>query len=106
MIIRDGDFELVSYDYVTGRSVWRMYDGEKYVFRTDYPVEATMAENEAVRNVAQKAWAGDWHRIASVPLNVYFDELADATKQDDNAFLSRWLNNSDNAAWRTKEGRV
>lgn len=109
MTIRDGDWELFDYDYVTGRSVWTYFDGEKTVIRTDYPVQATITENTAVRNAAQKAWKGDYHLVASIPLNILHDENAGLLKahtEGDDAYVSRWLNNSDNGAWRTKEGRV
>ena len=109
MIIRDGDWTLFDHDMVTGRTVWHMFDGEKDVFRCDYPVEATLAENKAMRDNAQRAWKGDYHLIASVPLNVLHDEktgLLEASKQGDDKYFSRWLNDPDNRAWRTKDGRV
>lgn len=109
MTIRDGDWELIDYDAATGRSVWSHFDGEKTTIRTDYPVQATIAENTAVRNAAQKAWKGDYHLIASIPLNLLHDEnvgLLKAQTQGDDKYVSRWLNDSSNAAWRTKEGRV
>ncbi len=108
MTIRDENgFELMEHDPVTGRSVWSYFDGEKTVFRTDYPVEATMAENEAVRNAADQAWRGDWHRVASIPLNIlHASGLAEAHSQGDDRFVKRWLNDGENRAWRTKEGRV
>lgn len=109
MTIKDGDWTLHDYDVVTGRSVWIMFDGQQTHVRTDYPVAATMAQNEAIRNAASTAWAGDWHRVASVPLNVLHDEklgLLKAHEQGDDTYVSRWLNDSDNRAWRTKEGSV
>ncbi|PWL17398.1 hypothetical protein DKP76_11510 [Falsochrobactrum shanghaiense] len=105
-MIKDGDWTLLEWDAHTGRTVWHMFDGEKTVIRTDYPITATVAENEKARNEAGKAWTGDWHRIASVPLNIYHEQLAEAERQGDKKFISSWLNDSDNRAWRTKEGRV
>lgn len=109
MTIKDGDWSLISYDYATGRSVWSYFDGEKTTYRTDYPVQATIAENTAVRNAAKKAWKGDYHLIASIPLNILHDEnsgLMKAHSEGDDKFVSRWMNNSDHRAWRTKEGTV
>lgn len=109
MTIRDGDWELIDYDAATGRSVWSHFDGEKTTIRTDYPVQATIAENTAVRNAAQKAWKGDYHLIASIPLNLLHDDnigLLKAQTQGDDKYVSRWLNDSSNSAWRTKEGTV
>lgn len=106
-MIRDGDWTLYDYDFQTGRSVWHYFDGEKNVFRTDYPVDNLMSENQAVRNVAEKAWRGDWHRVASVPLNVAYDSgLMQAQTEGDDKFVKRFFNSSDNRAWRTKEGNL
>jgi hypothetical protein len=107
MIVRDGSWTLFDYDFQTGRSVWHLNDGEKDVFRTDYPVDTLMSENQAVRNVAEKAWKGDWHRVASIPLNVAYDSgLMQAHTEGDDKFVKRFLNSSDNSAWRTKEGNL
>lgn len=107
MSIKDGDWTLMSWDAKTGRSVWSYYDGQKTVFRTDYPVDNLISQNEQVRNSAEQAWKGDWHRVASVPLNVYHDSgLAEAQQQGDDKFVSRYLNDSDNRAWRTREGNI
>lgn len=106
-MIRDGEWTLYDYDFQTGRSVWHYFDGEKDVFRTDYPVDNLMSENQAVRNVAEKAWRGDWHRVASVPLNVAYDAgLMQAHAEGDDKFVKRFFNSSDNRAWRTKEGNL
>jgi hypothetical protein len=109
MRVRDGDFELISWDPKTGRTVWSMFDGEKTIFRTDTPVAQTLEENAIARNEAKAGWRGDYHRIASVPMQLLYDEnlgLNKAIQQEDDAYLRRWLNDIDNRAWRTKEGRV
>lgn len=107
MKVMDGDWSLFDYDVKTGRQVWVLHnDDGSMTFRTDYPVQATIDTNTAQRNLSQDNWAGDIHQIASIPLNVYYDQLAEATKQDDQAFISKWLNDSDNRAWRTKGGTV
>lgn len=106
-MIRDGDWTLFDGDIKLGRFVWvrENPDGSR-TFRTDYRVDPTVEMNKAQRNLAAPGWAGDYHHVASIPLNVFWDQLAEASKQGDNKFLSRWLNDSDNRAWRTKEGRV
>lgn len=110
MLIRDGDWTLFDHDLATGRSVWHMNDAQgKDVFRVDYPVDATISENTIIRNEASKAWKGDYHLIASIPLGVVHDQnigLTKAMSQGDDKYLSKWLNDSDNRAWRTKEGHV
>lgn len=107
--IRDGDWTLYQFDPVTGRTVWQLFDGQKTVFRIDTPVQATIDENGAARNAAPTGWKGDYHRIASVPMQLLYDDnlgLNRAIQQGDDKYLSRWLNDSDNRAWRTKDGRV
>lgn len=109
MAIKDGDFELMSWDLATGRTVWSMFDGEKMVIRTDYPVAQTLEQNAVFRNNAPDGWKGDYHRVASVPLNLLYDDnlgLNKAIQQGDDKYLSRWLNDSDNRAWRTRSGSV
>ncbi|ABR60658.1 hypothetical protein GOC91_23300 [Sinorhizobium medicae] len=107
MIIRDGSWSLYDYDQMTGRSVWHYFDGEKDVFRVDYPVDNLMSENAGIRNSAERAWKGDWHRVASIPLNVAHGAgLVQAHSEGDDRFVKRFLNNSDNRAWRTKEGHL
>lgn len=107
MKIRDGDWILYDYDPKLGRQVWYMTNPDgSMTFRTDYEATGTIAENAAMRNAAESGWKGDWHKVASIPLNVYYDQLAAAAQQDDGKYLSKWLNDSDNRAWRTKEGRV
>lgn len=106
MAIKDGDWTLVDYDMQTGRSVWHFFDGEKTHQRTDYPVDNIIKDNTAVRNEMSGANWGSGQRVASIPLNVYFDQLAAAQVEGDNKFVSRWLNDSDNAKFRTFEGSV
>ena len=107
MIVRDGAWTLFDSDIKLGRYVWaRRNDDGSTIFRTDYHCKPTIDANTAQRNLAQKGWAGDWHHVASVPLNLFYDKLAEATRQNDQKYLSKWLNDSDNRAWRTKEGRI
>lgn len=107
--VRDGDWELVQWDPQTGRTTWAMQDGEKTVLRTDLPVQATIDENAMARNATPNGWKGDYHRIASVPMQMLYDDnlgLNKAIQQGDDKYLSRWLNDSENRAWRVKEGAV
>lgn len=109
MRVRDGEFELIDWDPKTGRTVWSMFDGEKTVIRTDTPVAQTIEDNTLFRNAASSDWKGDYHRVASVPMQLLYDDnlgLNKAIQQGDDKYLSRWLNDSDNRAWRVKEGRV
>ena len=107
MIVRDGDWSLFDYDIKTGRQVWVLTNPDgSMTLRTDYPIQPTIDTNRAQRNLARNDWAGDYHQVASIPLNVFHDQLAEAARQNDQRYLSRWLNDADNRAWRTKEGSV
>ena len=107
MKIKDGDWELVSYDMRLKRQVWALQNPDgSTTYRTDYEVDPTIETNKAQRNMAQNNWKGDYHQIASIPLNVYYDQLHQASLQDDQKYLSKWLNDADNRAWRTKDGTV
>jgi len=107
MTIRDGQWELHDYDFATGRSVWRYFDGQEYVFRIDTPVDNIVRENEFTRNATSGNKFGDWVKIASVPANhAHHANLVRAHSEGDDAYVSRWLNDSDNRAWRSFEGRV
>ena len=107
MTIKDGDWSLVSHDEAAGRTVWSMFDGRKTVFRVDYRTDEIVKANRAEMNDTPSGWRGDWHKVASVPLNIHHASgLHEAIGQRDRRFIQRFLNDSDNAAWRTKEGRI
>ena len=107
MKIEHEGWTLYDYDMKLGRQVWsRRNDDGSTTFRTDYEVQPAIDQNTAQRNIAQSGWKGDYHQIASVPLNIYYDQLAQASQQNDEKYISKWLNSSDNRAWRTKEGTV
>jgi hypothetical protein len=107
MVITDGAWRLFDYDFLTGRSVWVLHDGNQTHFRTDYPVDKLVEVNQASRNMAQSGFKGDYHLVASVPLNLAYDSgLMDAHSQGDQKFISKWMNDGDNRAFRTKEGTV
>lgn len=107
MLIRDGEWTLINHDFQMKRTSWarQLPDGRTEV-RTDYDIEDTIEANKAMRNEASSKWAGDWHKVASIPLGVYYDKLHEAVAQDDMGHVSRFLNDSDNRAFRTKGGKV
>lgn len=107
VITDDKGFTLVDWDAPTGRSIWSYFTGEKTVYRIDYPVAEMVKANAIERNLAPAGFKGDWHKVASIPLNILHDSgMAEASRNGDEAFMSKWLNSSDNRAWRTKEGTV
>ena len=100
MIIRDGNWTLFDYDIKTGRQVWRTTnDDGSETYRTDYPVQEVLDENHAARMESHGERYGDWRRVASVPLNLHYDQLADAQSQRDSGYIDRWLR--ENPAFKT-----
>lgn len=107
MLIRDGEWTLINHDFQMKRTSWarQLPDGRTEV-RTDYDIEDTIEANKAMFNEASSTWAGDWHKSASIPSGIYYDKLYEAVAQDDMAYVSRFLNDSDNRAYRTKGGKI
>lgn len=108
-ITDENGWELWDYNPRTGRTTWRTCpDGKRWVFRTDYDADAILAGNkEAQAEFAGRPWTeGLGDPVASVPLNVFFDQIDPMLEQQDAKAVSRWLNDGDNAAWRMRDGRV
>ncbi len=62
--------------------------------------------NKALFNdSADKRW-GDGKVIASIDLQTYYDKIVPAKQSGDDAWIKRWLNDSDNRAYRTFKGHV
>jgi len=103
----DEGFELVDWDAATGKSVWAKREGDSITYRSDYPVDSILSLNAEQRAIAERGWRGDLHHIASVPVATAWDSgLVEAFGDADDKFMSRWLNDADNRAFRTKEGVV
>ena len=105
--VYDGPWRLFNHDPATGRTVWVLHEGEKMHFRVDYPVEGIIAENAEHRASVAGTPYGELARVASIPLNVFHDSgMAEASRDGDRKFMAKFLNDGDNAAWRTREGKV
>ena len=104
----ENGWELMHHNFHTGSTTWRYFDGDRWHFRTDHDAEQIIAGNKAAQAeyAGKKAAEGLGDPVASVPLNVFYDQLSDAVTQKDRNYLAKWLNDSDNAAWRMKGGRV
>jgi len=50
-------------------------------------------------------WKGDVHRVAHIPLSVMLELDRQGIARDQKA-LRKWLNDPDNAAFRTRPGKV
>lgn len=106
--IKDGDWSLFDYDFVTRRSTWIAHNPDgSHTFRVDTPVDEVLRVNADQANASEGQRFGEWAKVASVPLQHYHSQgLAEATRQQDDRYLSRWLNDSDNSGFRTFRGKV
>lgn len=50
-------------------------------------------------------WKGDMHKVASIPMAIYYDLKAKGIL-DDPVAMKAWLNNPDNRVFRTRPGQV
>lgn len=107
MQITDGAWTLIDHDIATSRSVWMTEQDGQYVFRVDMPLDDIFDQNNdaVIETIGRKF--GDYNRVASVPHHlVYQNGLNEAIEQQDNRWLSKWLNDPDNKKFRTSRGAV
>jgi hypothetical protein len=97
------------HDPEIGRTVWLVFDdrgnlkGAHVEQDADMIIEANAEAEKATHGVRM----GDYQRIASVPLTFLEKSgLGDAIDGHDRRYLSKILNDSDNAKFRTSRGRV
>lgn len=84
------------------------YDDEKdeATIQTQQDVTAIIEENKDEFNqVDERARWGEWTRVASIPLSLYYQMKAEG-KIDDQEYMKRWLNDSNNQFFRTRPGKV
>lgn len=107
--VHDGRWQLFDYDAATGRSVW-VTEGDipgQMIFRIDTPVDEILEANVEAEKATHGQRFGDWNRAASIPLQLYHSAgLAEAAREGDDAYLRRFLNDGDNAKFRTSRGRL
>lgn len=104
----DGWRIFTPYDPLTGIERWyRELDDERYIVKTlHYGVEEIVDENKALLNESDgKRW-GEGQVAASIPLHIWGQQLAEATANQDEKYIKRWLNDPDNRAFRRFKGNV
>lgn len=84
---------------------------DKYILETIHDQEAVLQANKDIRSTFDEraGWKGDMHRVASIPLPLYFQlkyERGLFRGQHLSEADRRWLNNKDNEPFRTRPGRV
>ena len=74
--------------------------------QTQQDVTAIIEENkQEYAQVDERARWGEWSRVASIPMSIYFQLKAEG-KLDDQEYMKKWLNNPDNQYFRTRSGQV
>lgn len=102
---------LLETDPLTGQKTFFSFDDETeaITLRTAFDVESLIDTNKRIQNIEPDHFRGDVHRVASIPLNVYFDLKRQGIIGNTPEHWKKtraWLNNSDNLAFRTKLGKV
>ena len=73
---------------------------------TQQDVTAIIEENkQEYAQVDERARWGEWSRVASIPMSIYFQLKAEG-KLDDQEYMKKWLNDKDNQYFRTRAGKV
>ena len=73
---------------------------------TQQDVTAIIEENkQEYAQVDERARWGEWSRVASIPMSIYFQLKAEG-KLDDQEYMKKWLNDSDNQYFRTRAGKI
>lgn len=103
---------LLDHDPLTGTTEYYHFDPVTHGFtlETRQDISGIIEMNKAVAN-DNAGWKGDLHHVAHIPLVVMMDLakqgiMTAAGKILDEPRFRAWLNNSDNAAFRVKRGRV
>lgn len=97
----------LSFDAETGTEKWFHYDPDtdKFYIETKQDVSGLIELNKAAQNMQESGWRGDWHHVAEIPLNLFYDLKAKGIADDPKRFKA-WLNDSENRFFRTKLGQV
>lgn len=84
------------------------YDDEtgQATIQTQQDVTDVIEENkQEFAQVDERARWGEWNKVASIPMSIYFQLKAEG-KLDDQAYMKRWLNDPENRYFRTRSGQV
>ncbi|RME52654.1 hypothetical protein D6783_04125 [Candidatus Woesearchaeota archaeon] len=102
-------------DPVTGLYTTLKKDGDVWVAETKQDVEELLDENQRELTSKESGWKGDWHKVASIPLNIWNQWSLELKRQGRHPLPSHpsnrdWfvakLNSKDWFKLRTKEGRI
>lgn len=101
---------LVSHNPDLGTKVYHLDLGNgQIVQRTEYYMDAALVEqNKALLNESEGQGWGDGRVVARIPMSVLFDPngLGAALQNNDDPYVKKFLNDSDNGHWRTFKGHL
>jgi hypothetical protein len=101
--------KILSHDPEMGITQWFIpeSDGKSFVIQTSQNVSGIIEENkQAYTKFDERSnWKGTWHKVASIPLDLFFRLKKQGVVEDDAKF-KRWLNSSEQRFLRTRPGRV
>lgn len=106
------DSRVLDVDPMTGLRRIFHYDDDTgdFTIQTEHDVEGLIEQNKAEASNVGDGWKGDMHKVASIPLSVYFalkaQGIIDPRNDPEYKKLRAWLNDSDNRFFRTRGGRV
>ena len=96
---------LFGHDPLTGvTEYWHVTDKGEYVIEKIQDVTSIVEANKRQYNEAPQKY-GDMNKVASIPLSVYY-ELKRQGIADDPKAVRKWLNDSNNQAFRTRLGTL
>ena len=97
-------------DPATGITQWFHCDDVTGDFglETQQDVTALIESTKGAFNPVgeREPWAGDLHRIASIPMSIYYELAKISNNFKDERVICKWLNDKDNRVFRTRPGRV
>jgi len=100
-----GQRRIFDKDPVTGiTQYWHVTDKGEYVIETQQDVSAIAERNKREFNETPNRYR-DVNKVASIPLNVYYD-LKRRGIADDPKKFKQWLNDRDNRVFRTRAGTL
>jgi hypothetical protein len=97
---------LITDDTETGIKTYLQYDGtdDDAIIVKEQDATNIVEANRAAFDAAPARW-GDMTHVGRIPLTVYYELERKGILQDQVA-LVKWLNDPENAMWRTRPGNV
>ena len=97
---------LINDDAFTGVKTYYNYDADKdeAIISKEQDISGITEANKAEFNAAPERW-GEWTKVGSIPLSVYYELERQGILNDQKA-MAKWLNDPDNRAFRTRPGTI